>query len=180
MTIWFTSDQHFGHRNICELSGRPFDSLEHMERAIIERFNQVVGPHDMVIHAGDFSFYPNAKSAEILRSIRGYHILVMGNHDRSITAARTIGFMDAVYWYEIEQGGRRLFVRHVPDDHTRGHDPRKFEPKFHHPAPADALKICGHVHEKWRDNGGWVNVGVDQWNFGPVRIDHLLSRRADG
>ena len=39
MSRWFTADQHFGHANIIEHSGRPFVSVDEMNRAIIDRWN---------------------------------------------------------------------------------------------------------------------------------------------
>jgi calcineurin-like phosphoesterase family protein len=33
MSRWFTADLHLGHSNIIEYSGRPFDSVDAMNRA---------------------------------------------------------------------------------------------------------------------------------------------------
>ena len=53
MTTWFTSDLHFGHANIIEYSGRPFRDVDHMNRALIERWNALVQPADTVWVLGD-------------------------------------------------------------------------------------------------------------------------------
>jgi calcineurin-like phosphoesterase family protein len=156
MTTWFTSDEHYGHRNICELSGRPFASLDDMESQMVERFNARVGPYDVTVHVGDFSFYPLERTRTILSSLNGRHRLVLGNHDRSAAWALNAGF--------------------VPPSDLRGADARQFTAKFDPPVPAGAtVRLCGHVHEHWQVRQGWVNVGVDQWNFAPVSLDEILA-----
>ena len=35
--------------------------------------------------------------------------------------------------------------------------------------------ICGHVHEKWRQLGRMINVGVDVWAMQPVNLDTLAA-----
>jgi hypothetical protein len=57
---WYTSDHHFGHKNIIAHNSRPFASVEEMDEALIARWNSVVGPDDVVYHLGDFSFGPQA------------------------------------------------------------------------------------------------------------------------
>ena len=52
--IFFTSDHHFGHANIIQFSNRPFENVEAMNRAMIERWNEKVSPEDEVYHLGDF------------------------------------------------------------------------------------------------------------------------------
>lgn len=56
--IWFISDTHFGHANILEYEkeARPFSSLEEMHEVMIERWNSVVQPKDILYHLGDFAF----------------------------------------------------------------------------------------------------------------------------
>lgn len=56
MTVWFTSDQHFGHKKILDYSDRPFRSLRHMHRVIIKNHNNLVSKDDTVIVVGDFCF----------------------------------------------------------------------------------------------------------------------------
>jgi len=55
MAIFFTSDTHFGHGGALGLYRRPFASVAAMNEAIIERWNEIVGPDDEVWHLGDFA-----------------------------------------------------------------------------------------------------------------------------
>jgi calcineurin-like phosphoesterase family protein len=53
--IFVTSDHHFFHRNLIDLVGRPFQSEYGMNRHMVEQWNKVVQPEDLVVHVGDFS-----------------------------------------------------------------------------------------------------------------------------
>ena len=54
MKFWYSSDSHFHHRRIIEYCSRPFPSVEEMNQVMIERWNEVVKPDDIVYHCGDF------------------------------------------------------------------------------------------------------------------------------
>lgn len=84
MEIWFTSDTHFGHRNILkyEASARPFRSVAEMDQTLIGNWNSVVGEDDLVFHLGDFALARSERVAELLSQLHGRKRLVLGNHDR--------------------------------------------------------------------------------------------------
>lgn len=80
MTKWFTSDLHYGHRNVIPYCNRPYKDLDEMHPALIESWNSVVKEGDIVYVLGDFSL--NKKYCpEILPKLNGSKILVSGNHD---------------------------------------------------------------------------------------------------
>ena len=54
--VYFTSDLHLGHRNIISLQYRPFESVEEMDRALIDNFNSVVKKNDTVFILGDICY----------------------------------------------------------------------------------------------------------------------------
>lgn len=64
--IYFTSDLHFGHRNVIRFDNRPFSSVEEMDAALIERWNQKVSNEDAVYVLGDLSWHGDQKTCEIL------------------------------------------------------------------------------------------------------------------
>ena len=49
MKYFFTSDSHFHHANIIKYCNRPFSSVEEMNQVMIERWNEVVKPDDVVV-----------------------------------------------------------------------------------------------------------------------------------
>ena len=55
MTLWFTSDTHYGHTNIIKYCNRPFQSIEEMNQALADNWNDRVEADDKVWHLGDFA-----------------------------------------------------------------------------------------------------------------------------
>lgn len=92
-TLWFTSDTHYGHKNICkgttewtDTSGcRPFDSLDEMNATIVENINKVVKRGDTLIHMGDWSFGGKENIYKFRQQLNCEDILlILGNHDHHI------------------------------------------------------------------------------------------------
>lgn len=169
MTIWFTSDTHYGHVNIIKYSNRPFKSIDEMDSELIRRWNEVVKDGDQVFHLGDVMMGPNvaARLAALRPALKGHIILVQGNHDRGSGIYRKAGFDHVCSRWDGHlptDNGVRILMRHHPPER---------------PLPEHAqydLILCGHVHEKWLNRGKVVNVGVDQWNYTPVALEVLVQR----
>jgi calcineurin-like phosphoesterase family protein len=80
---WFTADFHLGHKNIIRYCNRPFDTVEEMNRTILERLNSLVKTNDILYFLGDFCIGPKARAVELRREIRCKKIFaVPGNHDK--------------------------------------------------------------------------------------------------
>ena len=83
--VFFTSDFHLFHDNVIKFDNRPFTNVLDMHIAIVEGWNSVVKPEDIVIYLGDLSF-AKAKDkplVEVLVSqLNGTIHFVMGNHDK--------------------------------------------------------------------------------------------------
>jgi calcineurin-like phosphoesterase family protein len=85
MAVFFTSDTHFGHGVALGLYRRPFASVAVMNEAIVERWNETVGPDDDVWHLGDFAIRQRpAVVAGSPRRLRRKHLLT-GNNDPAAT-----------------------------------------------------------------------------------------------
>jgi calcineurin-like phosphoesterase family protein len=92
--LFFTSDTHYGHGNICSattkwpdgsIRTRQFDSLDAMNDTIVNNINAVVGEDDILIHLGDWSFggFDNITKFRNRIVCKTIH-LVLGNHDHHI------------------------------------------------------------------------------------------------
>ena len=151
MAFFFTSDTHFGHKNIIEYCKRPFKDVDEMNEKLIENWNSVVQPTDVVYHLGDFAFrgffrYKNR--------LNGTIHLIKGNHDNHDEANMESGI--------VHIGGKIFYLCHVPPLENR-----------------QQYCLCGHIHEKWKSkkigNKYLINVGVDVWGYKPISIQAILS-----
>lgn len=80
--IFFTSDHHFGHTNIIKFSQRPFQDLQEMNETLIQRWNEKVGPDDVVYHLGDVALTKDREMVHnILERLNGTIYLIQGNHE---------------------------------------------------------------------------------------------------
>src|SRR5204863_8850279 len=86
MTTFFTSDTHFGHGGALGLYRRPFSSVAAMNEAMVERWNESVGPDDVVWHLGDFAIRQRPRVvAELLARLHAHKHLVTCNGDPQAT-----------------------------------------------------------------------------------------------
>jgi calcineurin-like phosphoesterase family protein len=162
MTIFFTSDTHFGHGGALGLYRRPFASVAAMNEALIERWNEVVGPSDEVWHLGDFAIrQPPAVVAEWLGRLRGRKHLVPGNNDPPATAG--LADWESVQPYaETAVDGVPLVLCHYPFRSWRG-------------MAKGSINLHGHCHGRLKPQPRQFDVGVDVWEFRPVTLAEILA-----
>ena len=176
MTRHFTADLHLGHANIIRYSGRPFRDLEHMNRALVDNWNDIVDSDDEVWILGDLALGRLDDSLPLVAKLRGHKTLLCGNHDRCwdgrpdaakwLARYEAVG-IDAVVHGNVETviGGLPVVCSHFSyegDQYDRGRFDR------YRPADNGGVLLHGHVHEQWRRKGRQINVGVDVSDFRPV------------
>ena len=92
--LWFTSDTHYNHSNICRSTTRwtdaddvtrDFSSLDKMNEELVHWINKRVAQDDILIHLGDWSFggFESIKEFRDRIVCQNVH-LVLGNHDHHI------------------------------------------------------------------------------------------------
>jgi calcineurin-like phosphoesterase family protein len=184
--VWASSDHHFNHKRIIELSNRPFQSLGHMNTEIVRRHNAVVGPDDVFIACGDLGMGDFAEALEFAAMLAGIKYLVPGNHDRTSQAFNSgkdadryrHRYEDAGFIVLPESGvtidihGVRFAVCHYPyfGDHTERDRHVALRPED------EGLPLLhGHLHDTRRIDGRMFNVGVDVNNFTPVSEEQMLA-----
>jgi calcineurin-like phosphoesterase family protein len=157
MTLFFTSDTHFGHGGALGLFRRPFGSVAAMDAALVRAWNETVGGSDEVWHLGDFAIRQSpARMAALLGRLQGRKRLVRGNNDGDETAALA-GWLEVVAQRELVLDGVRLVLTHIPLVRV----------------PEGTINLHGHSHGKRKPRPGWIDVGVDVWNYRPISWERL-------
>src|SRR3989304_4532564 len=80
--IYFTSDHHFGHKNIIKYCNRPFDTIDDMDNYFIYIWNNTVKEGDTIYYLGDFTF--KNKPDLYLSKLNGLILFIPGGYDRWI------------------------------------------------------------------------------------------------
>ena len=172
--IWFTSDHHWGHANIIRFSNRPFSNVEEMDEALVQRWNEVVKPGDMVYHVGDIFLHKDRSRAEEIRNrLAGQICLIKGNHE-SVATRMKDRFAWIKEYAEVKvddpdaPGGRRLIVL--------CHYAFRVWNKSHH----GSWHLYGHSHGSLPDdpNSLSFDVGVDCHDYRPIsyaRVAEIMA-----
>ena len=176
MARFFTADLHLGHTNVIAYCDRPFANVGQMNAALVAAWNTVVGADDEVWVLGDLAMGRVDESLAVASHLLGHKHLLVGNHDkpfhgRAIEQYEAAGF--ELHYDQMElalPGGLLVLACHFPyqgdsHDHDRYRERR--------PADEGAWLLHGHVHERWRQRGRMINVGVDAWGGYPVTETHL-------
>ncbi|MFD4420225.1 metallophosphoesterase [Agromyces sp. NPDC058484] len=187
---FITADTHFGHQRIIELADRPFGSVDEMNDEMTRRWNDIVGPDDVVLHLGDVALGPIEESMAMTRKLNGRRFLIPGNHDRVSSATQTKAAIErfrplyeAAGWEilpEIVEGtrsGHRLLACHYP---YWGDSQEVERHRAHRPRNDEELPLLhGHTHARDHGPGGLeFHVGVDAHGFAPIpfaRIDEWIT-----
>ncbi|MBX3313223.1 MAG: metallophosphoesterase [Actinobacteria bacterium] len=177
MARLFTADLHLGHANVIRYCDRPFADVDEMDRALVAGWNAVVADDDEVWVLGDLAMGPLAHSLEVAAELQGRKHLVIGNHDRPFHGKKVDEYEAAGFELHhgtvelVLPGGVVVHACHFPYVGDSGDLDRHVEDR---PIDDGGWLLHGHVHEKWRQRGRMVNVGVDAWGGRPVE-DHALA-----
>lgn len=199
---WFSSDFHLGHKNISGFCDRPFVSLDYMNNAIIANINETVPLGDELWVLGDVAMGNLDSTLPLLKRIVADLVIVAGNHDRChpYYGAKSLGWEAR---YLEETGAVRLETTNSSVTLSNGitaqvshfpygtNDARPLinrngkvvmADKFAawRPEDNDGWLLCGHVHEKWMQQGKQINVGVDAWAGFPISEERIVELMAGG
>ena len=188
--LWFTSDTHYNHGNICSattqwtnpVTCREFKSLEQMNAHLVGNINEKVGENDILFHLGDWSF-GGFEQIELFRNqivCKNVHIIT-GNHDHHIENDRegiqslfssVNKYLNLVVKWNVGtplMGEQRFALMHFPiaswDNMARG-----------------AIHLHGHVHfeaDKKIGVGKMMDVGCDGNELYPIEMSEVLKLMRD-
>lgn len=186
MSIFFVSDSHFNHFNICNYSNRPFlveeiDNedlqqyksrvVDNMNTAMISQWNSVISDDDEVYHLGDFGFKNSYgwPLEVVFGQLKGRKHLVRGNHDWE--------YADIIFNLDWEW---------IKDYHEIRLSKHKLIVLMHYPLESwnkmskESIHIHGHCHGTLqRVLPHRYDAGVDahgrNFNYGPVPLEYFLA-----
>lgn len=187
--VYFTSDTHYDHANICRATTswkesenltRDFKSLDHMNDTLVNNINSMVGEDDILIHLGDWSFggFDNIKEFRDRIVCKNIH-LILGNHDHHI--ARNKGDIQSIF--SSVNHYVMLDLRRPSAVDRNKVDKWNFV-LMHFPiASWEGMNIGvphlhGHVHlppDKRLGKGKSLDVGVDGNGLKPIKLETVLS-----
>jgi calcineurin-like phosphoesterase family protein len=170
---WFTADTHFGHANIIRYCHRPFETVEGMNDALIERINARVKANDTLYHLGDFAF--RTADARIFRErirCRTIH-LILGNHDPQSREGVVDPDFAALFASVHALRRIRLPIAGMRRPVILCHYAMKVWDASHH----GSWHLYGHSHGTLPDdpNARSWDVGVDNNEYEPVSVDRLTE-----
>ena len=186
--LWFTSDTHYNHANICRATTRwtdadsvtrDFNSLEKMNEELVSNINKHVRQDDILIHLGDWSFggFESIKQFRDRIICQNIH-LVLGNHDHHIERNKdnVQSLFSSVHEYlylEVKRPG--VTKKDAMDRYTFV--------CMHYPIASwinmngGVIHLHGHVHLPNHlrvADGKAMDVGVDGNNLEPIDLDNIL------
>lgn len=161
MKFFFTSDSHFGQERTLKMSKRPFESVEEMDKTLIDNWNKTVTKDDIVFHLGDFG------DLNTVKKLNGSIILVAGNYERDLTKEQALeyGFYNFSPYKEecsVSINEYSIAMTHRPQDLTN-----RTLTDF-------KLNLFGHVHKLQMVRTYGLNVGCDCHNYAPIDLDTVL------
>ena len=107
---------------------------------------------------GDFALCHKEETKEILKRLKGFKHLILGNHDRPKSASywRRMGFDEAsIHPITITHNDRNIILSHFPIN------------------TKEFYCISGHVHNSYSHNYGNFNASVEVNDYKPVELDKI-------
>ena len=158
--VFFVSDTHFNDETKIIKHHVPFETVEEMNRELVRRWNNKVGPNDIVYHLGDFGDY------DFVKKLNGRITLICGTYEDADSRKKfdsfrqrllNLGFEEVVkdgMYLDESVLGQKVYLTHRPAD-------RKL----------DCKNIFGHVHTMSLVKPFGFNVCVSYHYFTPVSAE---------
>jgi len=167
MTLYFTADTHYFHRNVIKYCDRPFESEPKMRRALISIYNQKVRKDDTVYFLGDVAMLGTSqweRLSGLVQSLNGTKHLVLGNHDEfKWQRYLDVGFTSVHSAHWMESNGYKIVMAH--------------DPAVYCTLDPGTVFLHGHIHNLYKSLPAQrtINVGVDVWDFSPITLQQIFK-----
>lgn len=191
--IFFTSDWHINHGNSIKFDNRPFSNTIEMHDVLIKNFNRIVPTNGITYFLGDIATGPTEIIHSVISKLNGTKVVIVGNHDKPMTAMYNCGFDVVLNNATISISGQLVTMSHCPliglyREDTSDMKGVKEGENWHGESKNTAYTVKndgqfhlhGHIHSP---NGGksqkilgrQFDVGVPANNFRPVHIGEIES-----
>ena len=139
-----------------------------MNKVLIDNWNSLIKPEDVIYHMGDVSFKPD----KFVDKLNGKIILIYGNHDKK---KFNYLYSEVKQTQELKIAEFKCLLTHIPIDPQIQYK-KGMCPDFSILKKYDYI-IHGHNHAEQHNcvSGKHVNVGVDAWDMKPIHIDELAK-----
>lgn len=190
--IWFMSDTHYGHLNICygtsnwndkETTTRRYNTIDRMNDSIVKSINDCVMPDDIIYFLGDWSMGGIENIAKFIRRLNCKNIFfVPGNHDHHIKKNKAFMF--------VEDGNTIIvnpqeYFTMLPELTTITINKQKFV-LSHYPVEQwedmdrGSIMLHGHCHhtiDNCETNTKYrrMDIGIDWKEFRPYSLEEILK-----
>ena len=134
MKNFYIGDWHYDHKNIIRLDNRPYKDVDEMNEALIDNWNSVVTNEDTVYVIGDMFWCNTDEAIEVLKTLNGNKVLIIGNHDRIHDVKFRKQFVKIEHYMEVKDNGRKVLLSHYPMPFYRG----DYNPDMYH--------LYAHIH----------------------------------
>jgi calcineurin-like phosphoesterase family protein len=192
VTVWFTSDLHFGHRKVAEVRG--FETTEQHDEALVDHWEDRVRDADDVWILGDLAASSPTYALGVLAALPGRKHLISGNHDRTHPMHRDAHNWQRRYLEVFESvqpfarrriEGEEVLLSHFPYERDRA-EPRHLQYRLRD----EGLPLLhGHTHGRERltttlveDAQGLsvrtrveVHVGLDAWGLQLIPLSTIAE-----
>lgn len=154
---------------------RGFDSIWDMNRAIVDRWNEVVAPDDDVYVLGDLCLGGAGAlqdNKHLIQSLKGNIHIVRGNHD---TDARIEMYNECWNVVEIENA---IYLKYKGYNFYMSHYPTMTANLEKESLKACTINLYAHTHQKsnfYNDIPYMYHVGVDSHDCRPVLLDDAIE-----
>jgi len=167
MTIFWTSDTHFAHKNLVEkFKGRPqFKTIKAHDKYLKEMWNDTVKVKDHVYHLGDFGWTKNKQETlTLIRSLHGYIHLIKGNHDKHIPINIPKKFEYLGEYHELKIDKQKYILCHYP-----------FQ-SWNASSHGNTIHLHGHAHVELVNHiHNRLNVCIELHNYNLLTMDDITS-----
>jgi calcineurin-like phosphoesterase family protein len=167
MTIFFTSDTHFGEARILRAAKRPFATIAEHDVELKRRWNETVHKDDEIWHLGDVGIAPGAYGmTELLEGLNGRKHLIIGNNDGPKTLASS-AWASMQHYTELRFGPLHCVLSH-------------YAFRTWNQMGKGSIDLHGHSHAMLKELTRQFDVGVDAWDYRPVTLEAMLASRRRG